>query len=154
MKRIVTALAVAATLQVGAADAAAAATPAAYRTQLNRICRSYTPRFHALDRDLKAAVKAKDGVRYGRDLGQVLVLALLQDAQIQAVSVPLAMRAQMTPIRRTLRVIDAHARAAVTKAQRQDGQGMLAELQAIQRLTPPLNKQFDRAGLRDCGSNQ
>jgi hypothetical protein len=30
----------------------------------------------------------------------------------------------------------------------------MTEIKAIDRLVPLLNKRFDRAGLRDCGSNQ
>src|SRR5262245_50867232 len=122
MKRIVMTLMVTVALNGVAAEAASTATPAAYRAQLNRICRGYTPRFHAVDRDLKAAVKAKDAVRYGQGLGQFLVLALAQDGQISAVPVPSAMRRPMAPILRTLRVIDGHARTAVARARARDGQ--------------------------------
>lgn len=155
MKRTVaTITVVAAALLAGATPAASASTPAAYRAHLNSLCRSYTPRIHALEADAEKAGKAKDGLTFGSDLGELLVLALAQDARIEATPVPAALRTQMAPILRSLRTIDAHARLAIVKAGRRDSQGMFAELDTIGRLSAPLNKLLDRAGLRDCGSNQ
>jgi hypothetical protein len=60
----------------------------------------------------------------------------------------------MTPILRLLRTADSHARLALRKATLGDTLGMLAELDKISKLAQPLNGRLDRAGLRDCGSNQ
>ena len=35
-----------------------------------------------------------------------------------------------------------------------DSRGMVAELDKISKLAQPLDGRLDRAGLRDCGSNQ
>jgi len=64
------------------------------------------------------------------------------------------MRAQMTPILRLLRTADGHARLALRKGAMGDGPGMIAELDKISKLAQPLDGRLDRAGLRDCGSNQ
>ena len=155
MRRIVTTITVVAALQaVASAAAAPPATPAAYRAQLNSMCRSYTPRFHALQADMQKALRAKDGLTFGDALGEFLVLALAQDGRIRRAPVPAGMRKQMTPVLRSLGVIDVHARLAIAKAGKRDSQGLFAELDTIGRLSTPLNKLLDRAGLHDCGSNQ
>src|SRR5436190_718476 len=69
-------------------------------------------------------------------------------------AVPAAMRTEMTPILRVLRTADGYARLALRKAATGDSRGMIAELDRISKLTRSLNGRLDRAGLRDCGSNQ
>ena len=151
---IVSAILAAAALQAGAVGSASALTPAAYRAQLNGLCRSNTPTIHAINADLNRAVKAKDGFTIGADLGKLLLINLRQDARIEAIPVPVAMRTQMAAIFRVLRQIDSHARLGIAKAANRDSAGLLAELDTIGRIAKPLNGQLDRAGLRDCGSNQ
>jgi hypothetical protein len=60
----------------------------------------------------------------------------------------------MGPTLRLLRTVDRHARLALLDANKKDLQRFMTEIKAIDRLVPLLNKRFDRAGLRDCGSNQ
>ena len=153
MKLYVAAILVAA-LAVVAPSAASAQTPASYRTQLNRLCRGYTPKFRADQKAMQTAAKANDWKAFGFALGHYLGLALAQDEQIERTPVPAAMRTQMTPILRVLRTADGYARLALRKAALGDNRGMIAELDRISKLTRSLNARLDRAGLRDCGSNQ
>ena len=141
-------------LGVVAPSAASAQTPAGYRAQLNGLCRSYTPKFRADRKAMQTATKAKDWKAFGYALGHYLALALAQDRRIESTPVPSAMRTQMTPILRLLRTADGHARLALHKAATGDGPGMIAELDKISKLAQPLDGRLDRAGLRDCGSNQ
>ena len=141
-------------LVLAAAAAAATPGPAAYRSQLNALCRSYTPALKKANADLVKAEKAKNGPAAGVALGTLLRLDLAQDAKIESTPVPAALRAQMTPILSTLKTIDGHARAAIARAVAGDGAGMVAELDKISPLAKTLNKRLDAAGLRDCGSNQ
>ena len=136
------------------APSASAQTPAGYRAQLNGLCRSYTPKFRADQKAMQNATRAKDWKAFGYALGHYLALALAQDRQMERTPVPSAMRAQMTPIQRLLRVADGHARLALHKGAMGDIRGMVAELDKISKLAQPLNGLLDRAGLRDCGSSQ
>jgi hypothetical protein len=84
-------------LAVVAPSAASAQSPSAYRTQLNRHCRTFTPKFKRIEADLKKAVSTKDPKLLAYALGQGLALNLKQDAYIERVPVPAAMRTQMLP---------------------------------------------------------
>jgi len=141
-------------LGVVAPSAASAQSPAGYRAQLNGLCRAYTPKFRADQKALQRATKARDWKAFGYALGHYLALALAQDRQIENTPVPSALRTQMTPILRLLRTVDGHARLALRKASMGDSRGMIAELDRIIQLARPLDGRLDRAGLRDCGSNQ
>ncbi len=152
--KLLLAVIAAATLGGVAPAVASAPTPTTYRAQLNRVCRGYTAKFNELKPRMDKAWKAKDGKAYGAALGQWIVLMLAQDAYIERAEVPAGMRAQMAPIHRLLRTADSHARLVVRKAANGDTRGMFAELDKIFKLAPAVNKRFDRAGLRDCGSNQ
>ena len=137
-----------------AVGVASAATPTAYRAQVNGICRGYTPTAKKLGTAMKQAAAKKDYRAYGVALGELLILDLTQDRRIEAVAVPPALKTQMTPILARLKKIDGHARLALQRAQQGDAAAMGAELTTIATLAKPLNAQLDRAGLRDCGSNQ
>ena len=143
-----------AALLFGTADAASVPTPAGYRAQLNRLCRSYTPKIKRLEAEMAGAQRANDPHTYGVYLGRAIALALEQDGRIERAPVPAAMRTQMAPILRQLKLADSHARLAIADALRGDGKGMLAELTKMAQIAPSLNRRLDRAGLRDCGSNQ
>ena len=149
-------LAVIATAALGvvAPSAALAQSPSAYRAQLNRHCRTFTPKFKRIEANLKKAVRTKDPKLLAAALGLGLALNLKQDGYIEKVPVPAAMRTQMVPTLRLLRTVDRHARLALTEANKKDLQRFMTEIKAIDRLVPLLNKRLDRAGLRDCGSNQ
>ena len=71
-----------------AAGAASAATPAAYRTHVNGICRGYTPTAKKLETAMTQAAAKKDYRAYGIALGELLILNLAQDQRIEAVAVP------------------------------------------------------------------
>jgi hypothetical protein len=137
-----------------AVGAASAATPAAYRAQLNGICRGYTPTVKKLETAMNQAAAKKDYHAYGVALGELLILDLTQDRRVETVAVPSALKTQMTPILARMKKIDGHARQALLDAQKGNGTGLGAELTTIGTLAKPLNAQLDKAGLRDCGSNQ
>ena len=136
------------------ATAATAATPVQYRSTLNGVCRSYTPKLKALQTSMNKAAKANNPKQYGIALGHFLVLALAQDVRLEAQPVPAALRSTMTPILTLLKKIDAHDRLAIAAAEKGDGKGLVSHLNAIGKLAGPLNPEFDAAGLKDCGSNQ
>jgi len=133
---------------------ATAATPAAYRAQVNGICAPYTPQVKTLARQLDAANKAKDGQAYGIALGKLIVLQLTEDRKIEAVPVPAAMRAPMTPILTRMKLLDSHLRKSLTDAIAGNNAAMLSELKLVSSLSKPLNGWLDAAGLRECGSKQ
>ncbi len=154
MKRRVTATAAVAGLVLAAGAAAATPSPTAYRSQVNALCRSYTPALRKTKADLSKAEKAKDERGIGLAIGELLGIGLAEDGKLERTPVPTAMQTQMMPILGLLKTIDGHARRAISKAAAGDGAGMGAELTTIGRLSTGLDKRIDAAGLRDCGSNQ
>jgi hypothetical protein len=141
-------------LVLAAGAAAATPSPAAYRSHLNAMCRSYTPLLEKANANAKKAQKANDARGFGIAIGEILGLGLSEDGKVEAAPLPEAMRPQMAPILAQLKTIDVHARLAVSRAAAGDGTGMVAELSKIGRLSSTLDKRYDAAGLRDCGSNQ
>jgi hypothetical protein len=127
---------------------------AAYRNQVNGICRSYTPRLKKVEANAIAAKKAGDRHQIAYDLGLSLALTLRQDMAIERVPVPQELRRKMAPRLRLLRTIDGLVRRFFASAQAGDETLALVELHQITTLARPLNAMFDSAGLRDCGSNQ
>jgi hypothetical protein len=153
MKSSVVLLVIAA-LVLAAPVAAAAPSPSSYRAQLNRLCRSYTPKLKRDAQKMREALKANDANAFGVALAHMIRLTLAQDAAIVQTPVPAAMRAQMKPILGLFRAADVHLRRAAKFGSTGNVRGVLAELQRTSKLTPELNRRLDRAGLRDCGSNQ
>src|SRR5260221_14685504 len=149
--RIVILVGLIALLAVGAASAA---TPAAYRAHVNGICRGYTPAVKKLETTMTQAAAKKDYRSYGIALGELLILDLTQDGRVEAVAVPPALLAQIAPVLARLKKVDAHARLALVAARQGNATAMGAELTTIATLAKPLNAALDKAGLRDCGSNQ
>lgn len=137
-----------------AAGAATAATPAQYRAQVNGVCRGYTPKLKQVESAMAQARKANDARNYGRALGEIMLLGLAEDLQIEHVAIPAALQAQVAPIMARLKIVDAHVRAALVAARAGQATTMNAELKAVGTLGKPLNAKLDAAGLRDCGSNQ
>ena len=133
---------------------ATAATPAAYRAQVNGICAPYTPKVKQLKAQLTAAQKAQDGRAYGVALGQMIALQLAEDARIERVPVPPALATQMGRILTRLKAIDAHLRLTLSAAIAGNTTRLVSELQTVTRLAKPVNTWFDAAGLRECGSKQ
>jgi hypothetical protein len=115
---------------------------------------TFTPKFKRIERNIEKAAKARDLKAVAYALGQGLALNLAQDAYIERVPAPAAMRTQMAPILRLLRTLDRDARLALRNATKGDGRGFMAEVKEADRIVPTLNKRLDRADLRDCGSNQ
>jgi hypothetical protein len=103
---------------------------------------------------MRQAANAKNAEAYGAALGHAIRLILTQDAYIERAPVPVAMRAQMKPILQLFRTADSYLRSAVRRGINHDVRGMLVEFNKVAKLTPALNRRLDRAGLRDCGSNQ
>jgi hypothetical protein len=133
---------------------ASAATPAGYRAQVNAICAPYTPKVKRLKAQLTAAQKAQDGQAYGLALGQVIVLQLTEDAQIERVPVPAALAGQMSRILTRLKAIDGHLRLTLAAARAGSTNALVAQLQSVNTLAKPLNGWLDAAGLRECGTRQ
>jgi hypothetical protein len=154
METEVKAVALAIMIALLAAAAADAASPAAYRARVNGICRSNTPTGKKIEHAMKQAAAKKDYHAYGVALGRLLILNLKQDRRIEAVPVPPPLKAQMAPIIARLKKIDTQTELALLSARQGDTTALAAELNAIGTLAKPLNAQFDKTGLRDCGSNQ
>jgi len=129
-----------------AVTAAGAATPAAYRGQVNAICRGYSPALKQLEAQYTAAEKKKDTAAQGLALGRMFGTILVENGRIEKIAVPAELTGTMTPILKLLRTMDGHIRAAQTRGP--------SELVAAANLGPSLEKLYDGAGLRDCGSNQ
>jgi len=98
------------------ATAAFAGTPAAYRAQVNGICRGDTPTGKKIETAMKQAEAKKDYHAYGVALGELLILNLSQDRRIEAVAVPAALKTQMRPIIARLKKIDSHTQMALLDA--------------------------------------
>ena len=133
---------------------ATAATPAAYRAQVNSICAPYTPQVKTLARQLDAANKAQDAQAYGIALGKLIVLQLAEYRKVEAVPVPASLHVQMTRILTRMKQLDGHLRKSLTDAMAGDNAGLLSELKIVSQLSKPLNGWLDAAGLRECGSKQ
>jgi hypothetical protein len=145
---------IAAAVALVAAAAASAATPAQYRTQVNALCRSYTPKMKVQEAAMTRAQKNNQAVAYGVALGKLLVLQLAEDRGIEAKPVPAALKTTMTPILTRLKKADALIHEALIAATNGDSATMLSDLRSLLTLGKPMNRLFDAAGLRDCGSNQ
>ncbi|HEX4526703.1 MAG TPA: hypothetical protein VH108_08195 [Gaiellaceae bacterium] len=156
MKRTLAALGTLAVLASAATTIATAdtPTPTIYRAQLNAVCRSYTPRFKKYEAQIAAAQKAGNNHALGYVLGELLATALLQDSQLERAPVPPALESRLTPIIARLRQADLHIRLFLGASGRADAQTMGAEWTKLGKIGAPLNRMFDAAGLRDCGSNQ
>jgi hypothetical protein len=134
-----------------AATAASAATPAQYKAKVNGVCRGFTPEFKKLEQNLE---QAKGATNQRVAWGALLIIAIAQDKQIEAVPVPAALKATMAPILVRLKLIDVQANAAANAAKTGNTKSMLAHLDKLGALSTPLNKWFDAAGLSYCGSKQ
>ncbi len=127
---------------------------AAYRAQVNAICRSFTPTFTRLENDMAAAKRAGDTHRYAYDVGALLALTLKETVRVEKAPVPLDARRRMSATLSLLHTAELQLRRTITAAVNADAQGFATELTKLARVAAPLNKSFDGVGLRDCGSNQ
>jgi hypothetical protein len=130
-------------------SAASTPTPASYRAQLNAMCRSTTGALHQIEGRLAAAHAAGDAQAYAVDVGVYLGLGLREDATIERTPAPATLRPVVAPVLTLLRRVDGKIRAAIA-----DPTTLQAVVIEVSRLAPTINLDFDRAGLRDCGSNQ
>ncbi len=151
--RGITALALAAALALVSASAAGA-NAAAYRAQVNAICRSYTPKLRTVAADMAAAQKAGDNKRWGYDVGYGLALALKEGLRVEHTPVPTDAKRQMVAPLRLLHTADVALQHALTAAVAGDTKTFTAEAAQVSKLSMPMNRAFDAVGLRDCGSNQ
>jgi hypothetical protein len=133
-------------------SAAGATTPAAYRTKVNGICRSYTPKLKPYAVKMTKTQETHDLAAFTSAVRGLLTLGLQQDVKMEAVAVPRAMQARMKPILSVLEKSDVHVRAALKDIQNGNTNAMLSELLSIG--SDSLDRQLDAAGLKDCGSNQ
>ncbi|HEV7132446.1 MAG TPA: hypothetical protein VGN27_01790 [Gaiellaceae bacterium] len=127
---------------------------AAYRSQVNALCRSYTPRMKRVETTMTAARAAGDVHRFGYDLGVLMGLALREGLQVEKTPVPADAAARMVRPLRQLQTIDAQLARVVQRALDGDEAGVAVETLRLGKLQVPLNASFDAVGLRDCGSNQ
>jgi hypothetical protein len=146
------------TLAVVATSAASAtAAPSnltQYRSQVNALCRSYTPRIKRAETAMLAAQKAGDAHRAAFQLGVLLGASLAEGSRIEATPVPADARTLMAKPLRLLRLVDSDGRTMLQAAVAGDQATFSSEATTLQRVAAPLNHAFDIAGLRDCGSNQ
>jgi hypothetical protein len=148
------ALAAAAALASATASNAARSNVAAYRAQVNALCRSYTPKLRSLEADMAAAKRVGNSSRYGYDAGYALALALKEGLRIEQTAVPADAQRQMALPLRMLHNADLTLRRTLAAAVAGDGRAFAAGAAQLAKLAAPMNRRFDAVGLRDCGSNQ
>jgi hypothetical protein len=141
-------------LVAAAAAFAGGSNAAAYRAQVNAICRSFTPTFTHVESDMAAAKRARDSRRYAYDTGVMLALSLKETVRVEKAPVPSDARQRMAAPLRLLHTVELQLRRTITAAVNADAQAFATESTKLARVAAPLNKIFDAAGLRDCGSNQ
>lgn len=133
---------------------AASANFAQYRTKVNALCRSYTPRIKRVEATMEAAVKAGNSKKVAYELGVLVAISLAEGTRIEKIPVPADGRKAMAKPLRLLRGADAHARNMLAAASAGDQAATVTELSALERAADPLNHAFDAVGLRDCGAKQ
>ena len=127
---------------------------AAYRAQVNAICRSFTPTFTRIETDMAAAKRAGDAHRYAYDVGVMLALSLKESIRIEKAPVPPDARQRMAAPLSLVHASELQLRRTIAAAVNADAQAFATESKKLARVAAPLNKIFDGVGLRDCGSNQ
>lgn len=127
---------------------------AAYRAQVNAICRSFTPTFTRVEKDMAAAKRAGNSQRYAYDLGVMLALSLKETLRIEKAPVPSDAQERMAATLSVLHASGLQLRRTIAAAVNADAQAFATESKKLGRVAAPLNKMFDNVGLRDCGSNQ
>jgi hypothetical protein len=127
---------------------------AAYRVQVNALCRFYTPKFKGVERDMARADKAGDVHRYAYDVGLLIGISYAQGIRIEKTPVPADARTVMAPALRLLHSVDLRLLRITSIALKGDLQGVISQTQKLSGVTASLNRSFDAAGLRDCGSGQ
>jgi hypothetical protein len=139
---------------VATAAVAATANFAQYRTKVNALCRSYTPRIKRVEATMTAAQRAGNNRKVAEELGVLIGISLAEGTRVERVPVPADGQKRMAKPLRLLRSADTHARKLLTAAAAGNQAGVVTELTALDSASAPLNRAFDAVGLRDCGSNQ
>ena len=148
---------IAAALIAGTSDAASATSalaPTQYRAELNAVCRITTVAMHQIEAKLAAARAAGNVRAYAVDLGIYLGLGLREDAAIERTPIPPALRQDMTSVTSLLKRVDTRVRAGLVSMQGGNPAMLQTALAEASSLTSTINLGLDRAGLRDCGTNQ
>ena len=127
---------------------------AQYRTKVNALCRSYTPRIKRAEATMTAAQKAGNNQKVAEQLGVLIGISLAEGTRIESIPVPADGQKRMAKPLRLLKSADTHARKLLRAAAAGDQTGVVTELTALDNAAAPLNHAFDAVGLRDCGSNQ
>ena len=135
-----------------ATSAATAATPAAYRAHVNRICSGYTPGLEKLAAQMDGAEAAGKQAAWRAAVVKFLNLSLQQNVRIEVVRIPSSLAPKMKPILRRMTLIDGHIRLALRDAKSGDTKAMISELLTIGGLRTPLNHALTVAGLKDCAA--
>lgn len=125
-----------------------------YRSQVNALCRSYTPRMKRAEAAMLAAQKAGDAHKVAFQLGVLIGASLAEGIRVEATPVPADARTVMAKPLHLLLLVDSRGRTMLQAAVAGDQATFLSEAAALQRVGAALNRAFDAAGLRDCGSNQ
>jgi hypothetical protein len=161
LKRIIIsvecAVAVGAALAIGAGAGRAATAPATaaqYRTQVNALCRSYTPKLKQVEGDMARAKAAGNGQVYLHDFGVLVGMSLVEGRRVERAPLPQTGAAVFVKPLRLLHAVDGHLQQMIGSIVAGDGAGLLRESAALSKIAAPLNPLLDAAGLRDCGSNQ
>jgi hypothetical protein len=141
----------AATISAAVAGPANATT---YRSQVNGICRSYTPRLKRVEAQMRSAIAAGDRHAYAYDVGVLVGISLVEGVRVEKTPVPADSTQRMVRPLRLLHSTDGQLRRVVARALAGDLAGVLAQAAPLAKLQGPLNSSFDAVGLRDCGSNQ
>jgi len=138
-------------LALGTSTAAGATT---YQSQVNALCRSYTPRLTAAAAQMKKARTAGDLHTSAYYLGVVLGLSLAEGRKIEATPVPASLEPRMARPLHLLHAADTTLQTLLQRALAGDAAGFQQGTATLQKLGPRLNAALDAVGLRDCGSNQ
>jgi hypothetical protein len=148
------AAAVIAMLGTAAIAAGASSTLAAYRSQVNGICASYTPQFKKVEADMARAKRTGNARQYAYDVGFALALTLKQGRRIEAMPVPADGRTAMASPLRLLHRVDLQLARVTAAAVAGDNAAFQIEGARLTMIAAPLNRTFDSVGLRACGSGQ
>lgn len=127
---------------------------AKYRAQLNAVCRSYSPKFRATEAAIAAAQSDQNRGVYFASYGRFFSLILAENATIESTVAPPAMKTVMTHPVALLRAIDPALRTGLNAARQEATSGLVNAVTQANAASAAINRALDRAGLRDCGSNQ
>src|SRR5262245_26354723 len=145
MRRLL-ALCVTALVTASSAVAAdAAASPAAYRAKLNRLCRANTVTFDKLDATITRAEKANDPATLRAAFIAYFQLGLREAVVIQQEPVPSALRPRMSRAKPLLARAIALSRDTIAALRSGNAPRFTADVKKLGPLSTTLNKKLDAA---------